>query len=696
MKLNLRAKLLVPTFAVIILCLTVTGYYSYRTGKGAVEEALKEQMHSIADNLGKRIDSNVADLTRTFNTLAGRNVVKALLANSEEERAEDGVQAEAALLQMMQDYPGEFEFLAVIGEDGVAVAATQKDLVGQLNVADRGYFRNNLAGKVGYEVVKSRVSGEPILVLAVPITLQGRPQGACIGAVRIAYFDEQYVKPVKVAQRGYAYLVDQEGIFLAHVDPKNVLTKGIGDYDWGRKMLAEGSGFQVYDWKGVSKVVSFQTIPATGWVIAAGAEFDDMFAPLGGIAKANILAAVLTLVGVGVVLFWIATSIVKAVQQGVDFAEEVKIGDVSRRLRLTRSDEIGTLAAALDRMADGLEEKAQLAESIAAGDLTVEVGKVDARDRLGQSFEKMVTNLSDLMTQMQAAAQQIAAGSVQLAEGSQTLSQGATESAASLEQISASMTEMLSQTQMSADNAGQANALSNEAMSAATNGSELMAEMVSAMGAINDSGQNIAKIIRVIDEIAFQTNLLALNAAVEAARAGQHGKGFAVVAEEVRNLAARSAKAAKETAELIEDSVAKTSHGNEIAEKTASALQEIESSTTKVSDLVGEIAAASKEQSEGISQVNEGLGQIDTVTQQSTANAEETAAAAEELSGQADHLRQSLARFKVKGGVPQQVSRPAALPTPNQTPRKSAPALETVPPRPEAVIALDDVEFGKY
>ncbi len=696
MKLNLRAKLLVPTFTVIILCLAATGFYSYRTGKGAVEAALKEQMQNIAQGMSKQIDVKVADLTRTFRTLAGRNVVRALLAEQDAAAADNGVQAEAALLQMMQDYPGEFEFLAVIGGDGGALVASRQDLVGQLNVADRGYFRDNLAGKVGLEVVKGRVTGDPVLVLSVPVTEKGRTVGACIGAVRIGYFAEQYVSPVKVAERGYAYLVDETGTFLAHPDAKRILNGSIADYDWGRKMLAEKSGFQAYDWQGARKVVSYQTVAGTGWVIAAGAEFDDMFAPLAGIARASILAGVLTLLGVGVVLFWIATSIVKAVQQGGDFAEEVKAGDVSRRLRLTRHDEIGTLAAALDRMADGLEEKAQLAERIAAGDLTVEVGQVSERDRLGQACARMVTNLSDLMTQLQAAAEQIAVGSVQLAEGSQSLSQGATESAASLEQISASMTEMASQTQLSAENAGQANALSQEAMSAANRGSELMAEMVTAMGAINHSGQDIAKIIKVIDEIAFQTNLLALNAAVEAARAGQHGKGFAVVAEEVRNLAARSAKAAKETTELIEDSVAKTRHGNEIAEKTAAALKGIVSGTTKVTDLVGEIAAASKEQSEGIGQVNQGLGQIDQVTQQATANAEETAAAAEELSAQVGRLRQSLARFKVKGGGNQRPARVAALPGRSAAPQSSMPVIDCGLPRPEQTIALDDAEFGKY
>ncbi|MGD0815352.1 MAG: methyl-accepting chemotaxis protein [Verrucomicrobiota bacterium] len=272
--------------------------------------------------------------------------------------------------------------------------------------------------------------------------------------------------------------------------------------------------------------------------------------------------------------------------------------------------------------------------------------------------------LNSITTSLDEGSNQVASAAGQISSASQSLAEGASEQAASLQETSSSMEEMASMTKRNAENAQKANDLAKEARHAADKGAGDMKTMSTAMEAIKVSSDDIAKIIKTIDEIAFQTNILALNAAVEAARAGEAGMGFAVVADEVRNLAQRSAQAAKETAAKIEGSITKTGQGVEISSQVVQTLNDIVTKVRQVDDLVSEVAHASREQTQGITQINTAVSQMDKVTQSTAASAEESAASAEELNSQAETMKHSVEKLLDLVGGAAVVKRAASTPSP--------------------------------
>ncbi|HEX3355994.1 MAG TPA: methyl-accepting chemotaxis protein [Tepidisphaeraceae bacterium] len=306
--------------------------------------------------------------------------------------------------------------------------------------------------------------------------------------------------------------------------------------------------------------------------------------------------------------------------------------------------------------------------------------------------------LKKIAETLSSGSEQVASASSQVSSSSQALAQGASEQAASLEETSSALEEMSSMTKKNAESAQQAAGLATEAKGAADKGNSEMDRMGKAIAEIEKSATETAKIIKVIDEIAFQTNLLALNAAVEAARAGEAGKGFAVVAEEVRNLAMRSAEAAKNTAAMIEESVKNAKNGVQIANEVGKTLADITNSNEKVNALIGEIAAASAEQAQGIGQVNTAVTQMDKVTQSNAAAAEESASASEELSSQALELNSVVATLMelVTGANVERAAKIERRPSrSHSSPAHKAPQAQAKTVRPSQVLPLEDNNNSK-
>ncbi len=297
-----------------------------------------------------------------------------------------------------------------------------------------------------------------------------------------------------------------------------------------------------------------------------------------------------------------------------------------------------------------LHQIGTVASLAAQGDLTHRVS-LSTKDEMGQTataFNSMMEKLTQMVHLMRTASEQISTAATEVNSGTQDLSQRTSEQASALEETSASMEEMTSTVKQNADNAKQANQLGHAAREVAERGGAVVTKAVASMEEINKSSKKIADIITVIDEIAFQTNLLALNAAVEAARAGEHGRGFAVVAAEVRNLAQRSAGAAKEIKGLINESVQKVGDGSELVNQSGKTLEEIVTSVKRVTDILAEISAASQEQAQGIDQVNKAIMQMDETTQQNAALVEQSAAACQNMHQQTTELMQAVSFFKLE------------------------------------------------
>jgi methyl-accepting chemotaxis protein len=392
---------------------------------------------------------------------------------------------------------------------------------------------------------------------------------------------------------------------------------------------------------------------------------------------------------------WISRIVAQGLRKVSVAVEAVAVGDLDQDVHVTTNDEIKDLVDTVNRMTVNLRKSAALADTIAAGDLTVEHQPLSDKDKLGHALVSMVGRLRGVVGDANLAAQNVASGSQQLSSSSEQVSQGATEQAAAAEEASASMEQMAANIKQNADNATQTEKIARQSAQDAELSGQAVEKAVTAM-------RTIAERIGIVQEIARQTDLLALNAAVEAARAGEHGRGFAVVAAEVRKLAERSQTAAGEISGMSSETVTAAAQAGEMLTRLVPDIR-------RTAELVAEISAACREQDIGSSQINEAIQQLDKVTQQNASASEQISSTSEELASQAEELQESIAFFRVDGGGARRpVSRPAPAARGAATrPAKAKPAARATVAEQQARVrgfALDlsnggpdgeDAEFGR-
>ena len=515
------------------------------------------------------------------------------------------------------------------------------------------------------ELYQDADTGELCLTLSKAIVRNGSITGVVAADIFTDVLND-LVQSFDVGQHSYANLTDGDGNIIFHADPeylpwidengdtafRNLMELEDGHFTvlLSDAVLYGGESVVVRGVDGVSRYYTSAPIESTGWFLYTAIPVNVVEAPVHTFQLIAVLVlALIACIAAYLIFFSLKRMITQPVTAVTNAATMLARGEKVSSLDENYIGEIALLADSFRGMETFNNQQSEWLERIADGDLSIEVKPRGDSDYIGQSIMSMLKNLNDMFDHINESTHQVAAASKEIEGGANSLARGSMQQAASIEELSASMTEVEERTKQNSEIANEAANLSQSIRTNAEKGSVQMDHMMLAVKEINEASRSISNVIKTIDEIAFQTQILALNAAVEAARAGRHGKGFTVVADEVRNLARKSAEAAQNTGALIENTVVKANLGMDIANETATSLQEIVDGINRSAAIVAQIARQSNEQAKAISQINDSIESVADVVQQNSATAEQSAAASTEMSKQAEMLEVLISHFKLRG-----------------------------------------------
>ncbi|KAF0233559.1 MAG: methyl-accepting chemotaxis [Desulfovibrionaceae bacterium] len=681
MKLNIQNKLLLPTALIVIVSIGLASVFSYRKAADEIWTELQSASRNVADSVSKGMTMFVENIRGAVVMQSHNTALQEFLAAPAPDEAlkTAGVKA----LKELNAFDDSIQGVNLLNAKGDTVLSSEAESGG--NLADREYFKQAMAGKANIsEPLISRVTGKPVFIVAAPLKSGDKVLGVMYARVDLAKFTADMITPVKIGQTGYAFMTTKAGLVFSHPDNALIMKYNISETDWGKKMLSQDKGLVEYEFSGVPKSAIFIREKTTGWTVAITVNSEDIARASGAVRNTTLLFGGIGIILVNLVLFLIVRSIVKALKANVVFAEAVAEGDLNRKLVTDRQDELGTLSDSLRVMVDKLKEMIKTSEAKTReaehqtelahkATLEAEEAKQQAERAKTEGMLAAAASLEGVVAIVSTASEELTAQVNEASRGSQEQAARTDEAATAMEEMNATVLEVARNSSQAADTA-------MEAKNKAEEGAGVVGKVVEGIGhvmnqalslkadmdSLGQQAQGISQVMTVINDIADQTNLLALNAAIEAARAGDAGRGFAVVADEVRKLAEKTMQATREVGAAIEGiqtgaklniqnvetSARLIEEATRMANQSGEALSHIVDLVERVADQVRSIATAAEEQSAASEEINRSIDDVNRISTITSEAMRQSAAAVEEMAGQAQILGNLIEELKSGDGGP--------------------------------------------
>lgn len=656
MKKGIATKLIAVIVMLVIFSVSFVGIFTYISSSDIIRDNFIKSNYELNKEIAKSIEGEFTGYMSGLKMVAESNNTKTIPEKGFDIWRQD----------VFKTYLNSFKipFQVFMGlPDGRIFIEPYFKFDDSYDPRKRGWYIGADAAKGDFwsGVYTDAVTGAFSVSAATPVTDSSGKQVGILGtSIKLDELSEE-ISSIKVGENGYVFIIDREGNIASH--PNKELRGTPLDVPEISKVISDKKedGIVYYDYvnpegKVEPKYAVYQKIPGLDWYVMTSMYVSEISDQTSILIWYTFIGAILITILAIIVGLIFAKKLTVPLKKLAIAADEIAAGKLDVEIDVKTNDETGNVAKGMIALVKRLEnyilcidEISSVLFDISRGNLVFDL-KEDYSgefEKIKESLEEISNELRNTLSQISVAADEVSSGSEQVAGGAQALSQGATEQASSIQELSASITEVSEQIKKSADGTSYAKAIANETSGDVQKGNIYMQNMVKAMEEINATSNEIGSIIKTIDDIAFQTNILALNAAVEAARAGSAGKGFAVVADEVRTLASKSAESAKDTSALIEKAVSAVQNGMNIANQTAKILGNIVDGAEKSAVVIEEIANTSIEQADSVNQITIGINQIASVVQNNSATAEESAAASEELSGQAQMLKDLVGKFNI-------------------------------------------------